>query len=91
MGTIVTDSMTVTGHLGELIGYKAGLALTREELAAHLVDTPDIQNIVLATESRWVRVRSEEYEEAVNWLLYKPRSTEGMNESSCKRDEKALH
>ena len=71
MGAINTTSMQIAGHLGELVGYKAGLALTREELAEHLVDSPDIQDAVLVTDDRWVRVRSEEYEAAVSGLLYR--------------------
>ena len=43
MGAFWTESMSIAGHLGELVGYKAGLALTREELAEHLSDTPDIR------------------------------------------------
>ena len=70
MGTFWTGSMQIVGHLGEFVGLKAGLALTREELAEHLVDTPDIRDIVLDEENRWVHVRSEEYEEAVTGLLY---------------------
>ena len=71
MGAILTNSMWIAGHLGELVGYKAGLALTREELAEHFVDTPDIRDIVLEAGDRWVHVRSEEYEEAVSGLLYR--------------------
>ena len=70
MGAINTTSMELAGHLGELVGYKAGLALTREELAEHLIDSPDIRDAVLVTENRWVRLRSEEYEEAVHGILY---------------------
>ena len=71
MGGIWTNSMAIAGHLGELVGYKAGLALTRHELAEHLVDAPDIRDIILATENRLVRVRSEQYEAAVSGLLYR--------------------
>lgn len=71
MGAFHASSMWITGHLGELVGYKAGLALTREELAEHLLDSPYIRDVVLVTEHRWVRVRSEEYEEAVRGLLYR--------------------
>ena len=70
MGAFQAGSMAIVGHLGELVGYKAGVALTREELAEHLVDTPAIRNIVLVEDDRWVRLRSEEYEEAVTALLY---------------------
>lgn len=71
MGAIFTNSMSIVGHLGELVGYKAGLALTREELAEHLVDTLDIRDTVLTVEDSWIHMRSEEYEEAVNGLLYR--------------------
>lgn len=71
MGAFGASSMWITGHLGELVGYKAGLALTREELAEHLVDSPYIRDVVLVPKHRWVRVRSEEYEEAVRGLLYR--------------------
>ena len=71
MGAAWTDSMSVTGHLGELVGYKAGLALTRKEIAEHLVDAPDIRDLVLVEENRLVRVRSEEFEAAVHGLLYR--------------------
>ena len=71
MGAFWTGSMWIAGHLGELVGYKIGLALTRDELAEHLLDTPYIRDAVLVTEDRWVHVRSEEYEEAVRGLLYR--------------------
>ena len=57
------------------MGYKAGLALTREDLADHLLDSPYIRDIVLVPEHRQVRVRSEEYEEAVRELLYRVGNT----------------
>ena len=63
--------MEIAGHLGELVGYKAGFALTREELAEHLVDSPGIRDDVLVTENRLIRVRSEEYEAAASGLLYR--------------------
>ena len=71
MGAFVTTSMWIAGHLGELVGYKAGLALNRKELAEHLFDTPDFRDAILVEEDRWVRVRSEEYEAVVNGLLYR--------------------
>ena len=40
MGAFIASSMTIAGYLGEIVGYKAGLALTREELGEHLSDTP---------------------------------------------------
>ena len=70
MGAFRSTSRWIAGHLGELVGYKAGLALTREEIAEHLVDQPVIREAVLATEDRSLRVRSDVYAEAVSGLLY---------------------
>ena len=70
MGAFWINSIEIAGHLGELVGYKAGLALTRDEIAEHLVDSPHFQEIVLVEDDRWVHVRSEEYDEAVTGLLY---------------------
>ena len=70
MGAFRTTSRWIAGHLGELVGYKAGLALTREEIAEHLVDAPGIRDAVLATEDRSLRLRSDVYAEAVSELLY---------------------
>ena len=71
MGAFVASSRWIAGHLGETVGYKAGLALTREEIAAHLSDAPDFRDAVLLAEDRQVRVRSEDYESVVNKLLYR--------------------
>ena len=62
--------MELVGHLGELVGYKSGLALTREELAEHLVDSPQIRDAVLVKGNHRLRIRSEEYEAAVHGILY---------------------
>ena len=75
LGAFVANSMWIAGHLGELVGYKAGLAFTREDLADHLLDSSYIRDIVLVPEHRQVRVRSEEYEEAVRELLYRVGNT----------------
>ena len=71
MGAFVASSRWIAGHLGETVGYKAGLALTREEIAAHLSDAPDFRDAVLLAEDRQVRVRSEDYESVVNKLLHR--------------------
>ena len=70
MGAFETTSRWIAGHLGELVGYKAGLALTREEIAEHLVDAPGIRDAVLAAKDRSLRLRSGVYAEAVSGLLY---------------------
>ena len=71
MGAFTASSMAITGYLGEVVGYKAGLALNREEIGEHLGDTPDIRDAILVTEDRLIRLRSEELEAAVTGLLYR--------------------
>ena len=71
MGAFIASSMAIAGYLGEMVGYKAGLALTREDLAEHLCDTPDIRDVVRMEDDRPVHLRSEEFETAVNGLLYR--------------------
>ena len=44
MGAFVASSRWIAGHLGETVGYKVDLALTREEIAAHLSDVPDFRD-----------------------------------------------
>ena len=71
MGGFIASSMAIAGYLGEMVGYKAGLALTREDLAEHLCDTPDVRDVVRMEEDLPVHLRSEEFETAVNGLLYR--------------------
>ena len=70
MGAFETTSRWIAGHLGELVGYEAGLALTRKEIAEHLVDAPGIRDAVIATKDRSLRLRSGVYAEAISGLLY---------------------
>ena len=71
MGAFTASSMAIAGYLGETVGYKAGLALTREELGQHLCDAPDIRDAVVVSDDLQVRLRSEELEAAVSGLLYR--------------------
>ena len=71
MGAFIASSMAIAGYLGEMVGHKAGLALTREDLAEHLCDTPDVQGVVRMEEDRPIHLRSEEFEAAVHGLLYR--------------------
>ena len=54
--------------LSETVGYKSGVALTREEMVDHLEDEHDW---VLGDDDAQLRLRAEEYEDAVRLLLYR--------------------
>ena len=54
-----------------MVGHKAGLALSREELAEHLSDAPVVQEVVRTEDDQPVHLRSEEFEKAVDGLLYR--------------------
>ena len=71
VGAFIASSMAITGYLAETVGYKAGLALNREEIGEHLGDTPDVRDAVLVQEDRQIRLRSEELEAALTGLLYR--------------------
>lgn len=61
---------TLADRLSETAGYKAGLALSVEELCDHLSGT-EYPDIILDSESYDVRLRSEEYEGLFYRLLYR--------------------
>jgi restriction endonuclease len=68
MGAFWSSRVRIVTSLSELVGYKSGLALTREEIATHL---PQLGEFVTGPDDQAIRVRSEEYEQLVRWLLYK--------------------
>jgi len=68
MGSITTRRIEVYSTLSEIVGYKAGLALTREEIAAHL---PESQGLLQGDVDEWVRIRSETYEQLIASLLHR--------------------
>lgn len=73
--------------LSETAGYKAGLALSVEELCDHLSGTA-YPNIIIDSESHGARLRSEDYEELFYKLLhrigYLPDEYHGMAHESAK-------
>ena len=68
MGAIHFRRIELVASLSEHVGYKAGLALTRERIAETL--DPDEDGLVLGDDDVMVRVRSEEYAEHLCKLLY---------------------
>ncbi|HYN54172.1 MAG TPA: restriction endonuclease [Methylotenera sp.] len=75
MGSIVFNPESLADSLSETAGYKAGLALSLNELCDHLSGTiyPDI---LRQSETQPVRLRSEEYEDVFYKLLHRIGYTE---------------
>lgn len=73
--------------LSEIAGYKAGLALSIEELCDHLSGTP-YPDIIIDSETYGTRLRSEEFEELFYKLLhrigYLKEEYQGMTYESAK-------
>lgn len=69
MGAVHFRRIELVASLSEHVGYKAGLALTRERLAS-LLD-PNIEDgLVIGDDNDMLRVRAEEYDEYLCKLLY---------------------
>lgn len=70
MGGMIFDSKSLADSLSETAGYKAGLTLSVEEICDHLSET-EYPDVIRTSETRMVRLRSEEYEELFYKLLYR--------------------
>jgi restriction system protein len=70
MGGMIFDPGVLADSLSETAGYKAGLALSVEELCDHLTGT-DYPDTIRASEQYVVRLRSEEYEALFYKLLHR--------------------
>lgn len=70
MGSIVFAPGTLADGLSETAGYKAGLALSIEELCDHLSGT-DYPDLIIDSEVGPVRLRAEDYEALFYKLLYR--------------------
>ena len=62
MGAMWFDKGEFADHLHELIGYKAGIAVSIEDMCELLSDTPYPDDI-MQSEKYGIRIRSENYEE----------------------------
>lgn len=71
MGAIRFKSIDLISTVGEIVGYKSGLALTREELVGHLDEAPELQETLTYPDDNNVRVRSEEFEMIIIEILYR--------------------
>lgn len=75
MGSIWFDPQVLADSLSETVGYKAGLALSVPQICEHL-DGTDYPDLIIASEKRVVRMRSEEYEALFYKLLHRVGYTE---------------
>lgn len=70
MGSIIFAPGTLADRLSETAGYKAGLALSIEELCDHLSGT-NYPDLIIDSETGPVRLRAEDYEALFYKLLYR--------------------
>jgi restriction system protein len=67
MGRINTNRLTFISTISEIVGYKSGVALSRDEISQHL---PDYNNYWLGKDESPMLIRYEEYEEVISRLLH---------------------
>jgi restriction system protein len=67
MGAFWSSRIGIITSLGEITGYKSGLALTRPQIREHLED----DDLFSGDDQDHIRMRAEEYEELVRTLLYR--------------------
>jgi len=70
MGGMWFDPEVLGDSLSETAGYKSGLALSIEEMCDHLVGT-GYEDTLSASETRSVRLRSEDYDDLFYKLLHR--------------------
>jgi restriction system protein len=68
MSGIWTKRTQLIGRTSEIIGYKSGLGLNREEL--NDIIPKHFHNVWFGEDNILIRIRSEEYEELISHLLY---------------------
>jgi restriction system protein len=70
MGAIYFDKGDFANHLHELIGYKAGIAVSINDMCDLLSDSP-YPDEIMESEEYGIRIRSEDYEELYYNILHK--------------------
>ena len=68
MGRILTKRIEIIATLSEIVGYKAGLALTQPDIVKHLSKHKDI---ISGNNEQIIGIRSELFESLTSELLYK--------------------
>jgi restriction system protein len=70
MGSIWFNEGQLADHLHELVGYKAGMAVTLQQLC-DLLSGSGYPDLVVESESRTTRIRSEDYEDLYFTILHR--------------------
>lgn len=70
MGAIWFDEGQLADHLHELVGYKAGMAVSLQQLC-DLLSGSGYPDLVIESESRTTRIRSEDYEDLYFTILHR--------------------
>ena len=70
MGRIRFNSGSLIPSVGEIVGYKSGLALTRQELLASVSDA-DTARFIEESDRSLVILRSEEFQQIIIDILYR--------------------
>jgi restriction system protein len=70
MGALWFDAGQLADHLHELVGYKAGVAVSLQELC-DLLSGSEYPDQVLESEEQTVRIRSEDYENLYFTILHR--------------------
>ncbi len=68
MGRIFFKKVEMLGTLSELIGYKSGIALSRDDIYSHL---PEYDRFWSVSDDEYVNIRSETYQEMSSTILYR--------------------
>ena len=76
MGSIVFLTGEFTNVIGETIGFKSGMVLSREEFADLLAGEGDWSDLFMQPDNKWLRLRSDEFEELYYTILYKLGNTD---------------
>ncbi|HHB1653404.1 MULTISPECIES: restriction endonuclease [Bacillus] len=80
MGAIWTNRSQLIGRTSEIVGYKSGLALNREEFGEIIPEK--FHDFWFGEDQQVIRIRSEIYEELISYLLYKVGNTENPSNVS---------
>lgn len=90
MGSIVFGPKVLPDNLAEIAGYKAGLAMSIEEICDHLTGTA-FPDTVRDAETFGARLRSEEYEDLFYNLLHRIGYTRELYQGPSIEHARILH
>jgi len=71
MGAVRWRVVDYMEFLSEIVGYKAGVAMSDSEFADQLADMPGYDGFAGLPRKTWIRTRSEIVQSTVAWLLFR--------------------